>query len=131
MSTANVAGAPISDVFAADTTLNTAVWDNLSVLPGSLVLVATNTPYWITWTLPDTGFGLGVAPNLVTGPWMLPEYYNNYNDGNNLPNSSQEGALKWTLIPSYALPTIDGQPQSGQPLSPNAFFRLFNPPLLN
>jgi hypothetical protein len=126
-------GVPVNDNFTTDTAINTAIWDpSDSAQPSSLVLVTTNTPYWVSWTMPDSGYanGLGVATNVgaPTNQWMLPEYYNNYNDGNYIPGTMLQGIMKWTPIPSTCLPTVDGQPQSGQPLSPNAFFRLSNPP---
>jgi hypothetical protein len=58
---------------------------------------------------------------------MLPEFYNGYADGNTVPNQAVQGTLNWSLIPSSCLPTVDGQPQDGQALSPNAFFRLSDP----
>jgi len=125
-------GVPLNDDFTTDTAIKTAIWDiSNSAQSSSLVQVTTNTPYWVSWTMPDSGFadGLGVAPDLTTGPWMLPEYYNDYNDGLYLPGVTPQGTKKWVLIPANCLPTADGQPQHGQPLSPNAFFRLSNPPL--
>jgi len=132
--TIGVKGVPVNDDFTMDTAINPAVWDTSdSEQPSSLVLVTTNAPYWVTWTMPDmnfldplTGLGeLGVARDLA-GQWVVPEYYNNYNDGVNIPNTAAQGPVKWTLISSTCLPTVDGQPQSGQPLSPKAFFRLYN-----
>jgi hypothetical protein len=131
--TIGVRGVPVNDDFTTDTAINTAIWDTSdSAQPSSLVLVTTNTPYWMSWTMPDTGFeaGLAVATDVgaPTNHWMLPEYYNYYNDGNYIPGTVLQGIMKWTPIPSTCLPTVDGQPQSGQPLSPDAFFKLFNPP---
>lgn len=143
ISTTGVAspGVAINDNFTTDTTIKTAVWDTSdSAQPASLVLATTNTPYWVYWTIPDTGFanGLGVATNLTTAPWMLPEFYNDYNDGNYIPGTAQQGYMRWTLVPSTCLPTISGKQGSGlpsggsnpySPPTPNAFFKLFNPPL--
>jgi hypothetical protein len=126
---------PVNDNFTTDTAINPAVWDpSDSAQPSSLVLVTNGAPYWVTWTMPDTDFldagtglgELGVTTNLTSGPWVVPEYYNYYNDGVYLPNSALQGIVKWTLVPANCLPTVDGQPQNGQRLSPNAFFRLFN-----
>lgn len=127
-------GVPVNDNFTTDTAINPAVWDTSdSAMASSLVLVTTNTPYWVSWTMPDTGFenGLGVAPALITGPWKVPEYYNDYYDGIYLPGTALQGTMKWTLIPSTCLPTVDGKMYDGGTLgpSPNAFFRLSNPPL--
>jgi hypothetical protein len=127
-----VVGSPTSDDFTAESGIG-ANWNiTSSAASSSLVLVTADKPYWVSWTLPDGGFGLGAA-TAVTGntntanPWMLPEYYNNYNDGLNIPGSAKQGYQKWTLIPSTCLPTVDGTP-GGTP-APNAFFRLVNPPL--
>jgi hypothetical protein len=126
---------PVNDNFTTDTAINPAVWDTSdSAQPSSLVLVTNGSAYWVNWTMPDTDFldpgtglgELGVATNLTSGQWVVPEYYNYYNDGVFLPNSAAQGTMKWTLIPTNCLPTVDGQPQNGQRLSPNAFFRLFN-----
>jgi hypothetical protein len=126
---------PVNDNFTTDTAINPAVWDpSDSAQPSSLVLVTNGAPYWVTWTMPDTDFldvssglgELGVATDLTSGQWVVPEYYNYYNDGIYLPNSAAQGIVKWTLVPANCLPTVDGQPQNGQRLSPNAFFRLFN-----
>ena len=62
-------------------------------------------------------------------PWVLPEYYNNYGDGLNLPGSAIQGTNTWVQVPTNCLPTSDGT--VGGPLSPNAFFQLFNPALQN
>ena len=124
-----VAGTATSDDFTTDTSIG-ANWDITdSAYPNSLVLVTAGNPYWINWTLPDAGFGLGVAPDLQGSTWYLPEYYNYYNDGNNLPLTYQEGAKRWTLVPATTLPTVDTT--QGGVISPNAFYRLFNPPLVN
>jgi hypothetical protein len=101
-----------------------------------LQFVTTNTPYWVSWTLPAANYALGTSTNLLApgsnntpGGWMLPEYYNYYNDGNTIPGQSTQGNNVWLLMPSTCLPTVNGS-QGGVP-APNAFFRLFNPPLQN
>jgi hypothetical protein len=137
--TTGVAGTPVNDNFTTDLVVNASVWDTSnSGYPGSFIpATATNGfnyVYWVAWTLPDTGFldGLGVATNLTVGPWHLPEYYNNFNDGNYIPSQSQQGLMRWTLVPSSCLPTINGSQgsgASGDPLTPDAFFKLINPPL--
>ena len=93
----------------------------------TLALVTTNYPYWVKWTLPDTGFGLAVSPTVSSGPWYLPEFYNGYFD---VPTPMALGKLTWYLVPSdcLPLPIVGGTPQIGQPHLPNAFFRLSNPP---
>jgi len=123
----NVAAGLTSDNFTTASSLG-ANWDiSNSAYTNSIVLVPADHPYWVHWTLPDAGFGLGVAPNLTSNQWYLPEYYNYYNDGLNLPLTFQQGTSRWALVPASTLPTVDAT-QGGE-LSPNAFYRLFNPPL--
>ena len=128
-----VAGVNENDDFTTETSLNSSVW-NINTLTVALQtcvqLVSTNTPYWVTWTLPAPDYGLatvGVLQNTNTYPWKLPEYYNSYGDGLTIPGTANQGNMVWVLIPTTCLPTVDGQP--GSALSPSAFFRLFNPPL--
>jgi hypothetical protein len=62
--------APISDNFLADTTLNTAVWQNLSNDTNGLYLVPATAAYWLSWTLPDAGYQLQSKAGLGTpGGW--------------------------------------------------------------
>ncbi|MFZ0829438.1 MAG: hypothetical protein WAO02_18665 [Verrucomicrobiia bacterium] len=130
ISVTGVAGGSIVDDFTTATSIDPN-WTLLnSDNTNTLVLVTKSTPLWVYWTLPDTGFrsGLGVSTNITSGasgPWVLPQYYNGYFD---LPAPEAQGKLVWDLIPSDCLPTVDGNAQFGQPLSPNAFFRLSNPP---
>jgi hypothetical protein len=131
--TIGVKGVPVNDNFTTDTAINTAIWDpSDSAQQSSLVQVTTNTPYWVSWTTPDTGFGGGLATathvGASTNQWMLPEYYNDYADGDYIPGTVLQGNMKWTPIPSTCLPTADGNPyDEGGVASPNAFFRLSNP----
>jgi hypothetical protein len=107
--------------------IDTNVWD-LANSDGSnmQVLVPTNAPYWITWNTPDTGFALATATSL-DGPWHLPEYYNDFEDGSNtLASESLHVGEEWNLILPQYLPTSNGNP--GGPISPTAFFSLQNPP---
>jgi hypothetical protein len=128
ISVSGVIGLNENDDFTKETNIDSTVWDTSnSNTRYSVVLVTTNTPYWVTWTTPSSGYGLGVSTNLTSGTWMLPEFYNGYADGNTVPNQAVQGILNWSLIPSSCLPTVDGQPQDGQALSPNAFFRLSDP----
>ena len=59
----NVAGVNESD----DTTMDdgfpdTGLWDpGFSLDPGSVIQISTNTPFWLNWTVPDQGFGLGTS----------------------------------------------------------------------
>ena len=123
----NVTGAKEADDFTKDDVLNTSLWDPaFSLDPGSVIQVSTNTPYWVTWTVPDAGFGLGTKASLTggTNEWFSPNYYG----GGTVTNSgpTQMGpSLRWTLIPKACLPTVDGT-QGGTP-STTGFFRMSFP----
>jgi hypothetical protein len=140
ISVTNVAGVNENDDFTTDTSLKSmwAINVNSSTWTTCVQLVTTNTPYWINWTIPTLPCALGVATDLLApnsntsnntpNGWMLPEYYNYYNDGNNPPNQANQGPNKaWVLMPLDCLPTLNGQP--GGVISPTAFFQLFSPPL--
>ncbi len=124
----NVAGVNESDDFTKDTGLDPTLWDPaFSLDPGSVIQVSTDTPYWVNWTVPDQGFGLGTKASLNggTNQWFTPNYYG----GGTVTNSgpTQMGpSLKWTLVPSACLPTVDGT-VGGTP-SQTGFFRLSIPP---
>lgn len=120
------------DDFTKDSSLDTSLWNpnfsyNNNPAPNCVVLVSTNTPYWVNWSEPSEGFGLETATNLNTaaGSWFSPDYYGNGVVTNTLP-TAMGGIATWTLIPFGCLPTADGT-QGGVP-SPTAFFRLSNPP---
>jgi hypothetical protein len=138
ISVTGVTGANENDNFTTETTINSGVWSTntlTTALNSCVQLVTTNTPYWVNWTLPaiDCGLGtVGVLQNTNTFPWMLPEYYNNYNDGKTIPSTANQGNKTWVLVPSTCLPTLDGQPWGlfSSP-SPQGFFGLFQPPLQN
>jgi hypothetical protein len=135
ISVSGVTGVNINDNFTTNSVLDTAVWNinTLTVALNTCVqLVTTNTPLWVNWTLPAVNYSLGTAVSVLgntntPAPWMLPEYYDGYPNGNNLPGMASQGNKTWVLIPSANLPTVDGT-QFGVP-SPQGFFRLFNPPL--
>lgn len=139
ISVSGVTGTQENENFSTESSFNpNSYWANNSGPNASpapcLQFVPASSAYWINWTLPATSFGLGTAMS-ITGntntsgyPWVLPEYYNNYNDGLNLPSSIQ-GSKTWVQAPTNCLPTSDGT--VGGPLAPDAFFRLFNPPLSN
>jgi hypothetical protein len=143
ISVTGVAGANENDSFTTDTSFNSGLWNinTLTVALNTCVqLVTTNTPYWVNWTLPAVNYALGTsttvnaptANNTPVNGWVVPEYYNGYNGsptGNDLPGQANQGSKTWVLIPSICLPTVDGS--QGGVLSPNAFFRLFSPPLAN
>ncbi len=123
ITTTNVSGANIDADFVAnpDSFDTNSVWNTAySLDQNSVQIVTTNTPYWLTWVYPDTGFasGLETATNLA-GNWLSPAYYNN---GTPVVSTLMGTKLKWTLLSKANLPTVDGMP--GSMPSPNAFFHL-------
>ena len=136
ISVSGVAGVNESENFVNEATFNANnYWATNCAFAASLQPVPPGNPYWISWTLPALGYGLGAA-SAVNGasntpnPWMLPAYFNSYNNiqpGGALAGQVQEGVNEWLLLPAGALPTVDGS-QGGTP-APNGFFELFNPAL--
>jgi hypothetical protein len=120
--TTNVAGGSGSDLydnFTMDTSINLGLWEtNNSAAAYSLVLVTTNTPLWVSWTVPAIGYGLGVSPTLV-GTYEYPGDYNG--DYDDPPTADMGGVKWWSLIPSDCLPSYVN------PAEQDAFFILENP----
>ena len=122
------------DDFTLDDTLNTALWNPAFSLDaaktgnaGSVFQVSTNTPFWVTWTVPDDLFVLATSPSLTNAAnqWLSPTYYG-FGSGVTMTVPTKMGtALKWTLIPKGCLPTVDGS--LGGQVSPTGFFQLQNP----
>jgi hypothetical protein len=122
------------DDFTLDDTLNTALWNPAFSLDaaktgnaGSVFQVSTNTPFWVTWTVPDDLFVLATSASLTNAAnqWLSPTYYG-FGTGVTMPVPTKMGtALKWTLIPKGCLPTVDGS--LGGQVSPVGFFQLQNP----
>src|SRR5208282_6599911 len=55
----------ISDNFLADTSLDTSIWNpSFSIGLGSVLIVPSNAPYWVGWTLPAAGFSLADSGSL-------------------------------------------------------------------
>jgi hypothetical protein len=122
------------DDFTQDDVLNTALWNPAFSLdaagsgsPGSVFQVSTNTLYWVNWTVPDDLFALTTKASLKGGTnvWFSPNYYGSGVGVTNSTPSLMGTTLKWTLIPSACLPTVEGT--AGGTASPSAFFRLSNP----
>jgi hypothetical protein len=133
----NVGGLNENDNFASDAFLDTTVWDPTFSRDnpaygndaGSVILVSSNTPsYWVNWNIPDDGYGLGTIGSLgnTSIHWYTPNYYGSGAGATNTIPSLMGTTLKWTLIPSACLPTVDGT-VGGTP-SRNGFFRLSSPP---
>jgi hypothetical protein len=89
---------PFSDDFTNDTVLNTSLWEILAANTNGVVLVPPGSAYWLSWTLPDDGFSLQTASDLLAGSWQsvvpLGSIINNGNRQvliatTNLPSASQ------------------------------------------
>jgi hypothetical protein len=136
---------PISENFVTDPALgytsiaynsgtSSGLWDITdSVNQSGVVLVnPTNTPVWVTWTLPAIGYGLGEAATLpITAPPGAPPsggfIQPGYNDVSPvLVTANHVGGTNWTLVPSGLLPANDPNdfPNGGT----NAYFELTSPP---
>src|SRR6185312_6080779 len=122
------------DDFTLDDTLNTALWSPAFSLDaaktgnaGSVFQVSTNTPFWVTWTVPDDSFVLATSTSLTNASslWLSPTYFGFGAPVTMTVPTKMGTALKWTLIPTAAFPTVDGS-IGGQP-SPTGFFQLQNP----
>ncbi len=131
----NVVDGTQYDDFTQDDALNTGLWNPGFSLDstnannaGSVFLVSTNTPYWVSWTIPENGYTLATKASLNAGTnaWFSLGYYGSLVGATNSTPQKMGTALKWTLIPKECLPTADGT--VGGPASPSAFFRLQNPP---
>ena len=125
----NVGGLNENDNFTSETNLDLTVWDpSFSRDAGSVILVPSTPSYWANWNIPDDGFGLETKAGLTGGTnvWFSPNYYGSGTGSTNSTPILMGTTLKWTLIPSGCLPTVDGT--VGGTRSPNAFFRLSSPP---
>ncbi|HVU07656.1 MAG TPA: hypothetical protein VHG89_03840, partial [Verrucomicrobiae bacterium] len=61
---------PIDDVFANDSGVDTNTWTVNAVDSQGIVLVPSTAVYWLTWTVPDTGFTLVDRSDLgSSGNW--------------------------------------------------------------
>lgn len=118
------------DDFTQADVLNTSLWNtgfSLDNNPPSVILVSTNTPLWVNWTIPDDQFGLGTKADLGNPniPWYTPNYYG-AGLGATITTPTQMGTTrKWTLIHKDCLPTTDGN--VGGPAAAAAFFSLQKP----
>lgn len=128
----NVAGVNVDDDFTMDDVLNTSLWDPafsypVGTGPSAVVHVSTNAAYWVNWTIPDDGMGLGTKASLNSGTnvWFSPNYYGSGVGITNTDPSQMGSSLKWTLIPKECLPTVDGT--IGGAVSPTGFFGVLRP----
>ncbi|HEX3720974.1 MAG TPA: hypothetical protein VH595_23735 [Verrucomicrobiae bacterium] len=144
ISITNVAGANELDLFASDTDIETnSIWSegfdtgtpsgyyqitNLTANDGAgftsaypttvqgIILVTTNTPFWVSWNVTTNGYGLGESATGVLPITSLisPASFSGYTD---VPLQCVAGTTNWALIPNDCLaPGKEG------------FFEVVNPP---
>lgn len=64
---------PISQNFQAQSVLDNTTWiKTVSAGQAGVLIVPTNAPYWIQWTLPDGGYSLETAGTLTGSSWTSP-----------------------------------------------------------
>ena len=97
-------GNPINDNFSGPA-LDTSTWVLRASQPANVFIPSSDAAFVLSWTLPDSNFGLEVAPSL-TGPWTNP----------GLTNTSIQGSIKSVTVPKSALPAGKA-----------AFFRFMKP----
>lgn len=128
--TVNVAtGVPVNSDFTTGT-VDTNIWRTGSVSTangiGLVPVNPANTPLWVNWTTPDVGFQLATKADIGNHAiaWKTPNYYANY-PSSGLSPLTPGGTHKWELIPTAALPTVDGT--SNGVKAAQAFYLLRNP----
>jgi hypothetical protein len=95
--TNTASGQTVNEDFTKEgsTQLDTNVWNlNTGDGNGLINLVPTNAPYWVKWTLPDSGF------TLITGP-SLPALSNWNSVASTTPIA--QGGVRWQLVPSESI----------------------------
>jgi hypothetical protein len=144
ISITNVAGVNELDVFANDTGIETnSIWSEVfdtgtasgyyqitnaaanggtgftSAYPGTvqaIVLVTTNTPFWVTWPVTTNGYGLAESSTggIPIASLVSPASFSGYTD---VPVQLVPGSTNWALIPEDCLPP-----------GKTGFFEVVNPP---
>jgi hypothetical protein len=93
----------IDDTFA---NLDLTTWQISCIQPNDVFTIDSTAKYWVSWSLPDTGFSLRSSPNLAPGSWTDP----------GLSNIVTTTVGNRVFVPQSSLP------------SPNAgFFRMIKP----
>jgi hypothetical protein len=101
----NGANTIASDNFMADNALDTLTWMPLAGDPNLVQLIPAGSAFWLSWSLPDTGFGLQTTTNILNpGSWTTLTGP----DAATLPlqNYTATGS-RFTLIPTAALGSLD------------------------
>jgi hypothetical protein len=105
----------LDDNFLTDQSLDTGTWQVAAGDANGVVLVGLDAAFWLSWTTPDSGFGLQTTTNLITqSSWVDP--------GWTVP---QMGSVKRVLVHS---PTASPDPNNAyEPDANKSFFRLLKP----
>ena len=61
------ASGPLDDVWSTQTSMDTTNWAIVDYTAGDIILVKTNSLFWINWPLPANGFSVAVSTNLAAG----------------------------------------------------------------
>lgn len=125
-------GVPVNSDFTTGS-IDTNIWLTSSVSAangyGLVPVNAANTPWWVSWSTPDIGFGLATKADLgnTNVAWKTPSYYAGYPTNGPTVTATYDfgGASKWALIPAAALPTVDGTTNGAK--AATSFFSLQNP----
>ncbi|HEY1787906.1 MAG TPA: hypothetical protein VGJ73_07110 [Verrucomicrobiae bacterium] len=62
------ASGPLDDVWSSQISMDTTNWGIVDYAPGDVLLVNSSDKYWVSWSLPDTGYSLQTSTNLAGGP---------------------------------------------------------------
>jgi hypothetical protein len=86
---------PISENFSIESYYDTNTWKNLSNDPNGIAFVPPGSAYWLTWSLPDSGFSLQDAGlvNAAAASWV-----------DLSPVTLLNAGKRQALIPASALP---------------------------
>jgi hypothetical protein len=95
----------IDEVFAGESSINAANWAVDAYVLNDTFIVQPTDRYWLSWTIPDTGFSAEVSTNLSSSVWTDP----------GLTNIVSTTVGKMALLPSMA---------TNFPAGSAAFFRL-------
>jgi hypothetical protein len=93
------------EVFTTQTSIDTTKWTVDAYAPNNTFIVQPTDKYWLSWTVPDTGFGAQVSSNLAPGSWVDP----------GLTNLVTTTLGKKSLLPGMA---------TNFPTAPTLFFRM-------
>ncbi|HTR43235.1 MAG TPA: hypothetical protein VMH87_16600, partial [Pseudomonadales bacterium] len=98
---------PIDELWSGQTSLDTTNWGIVCYAPSDILLVHSTDKYWVSWSLPDTGFSLVTSTNLNSpaSTWVSAGLTQIVN----LTTNNQ------VLLPGYS---------TNLPAGPNVFFKM-------